>query len=141
MIGRLVQQQDIGLLHQGFGNRQAFAPATGKAGCIGGKILEAGTAQRFADASFPLRWRSGDALEGGFKDRPHGCSGHKFGLLRHVGEPRALARCYLAAVGLDIAGENPQQRRLARAIGSDKPDAGALFDRERDIAQERVGPK
>ena len=54
MIGRLIEQQDVRLLHQGFCDRQAFAPAAGEAGCIGGKILKAGAAQGFTDASLPL---------------------------------------------------------------------------------------
>ena len=31
MIGRLVEQQDVRLLHEGLGNRQALAPAAGQA--------------------------------------------------------------------------------------------------------------
>ena len=72
MIGWLVQQQHIGLLHQGLGNRQALAPAAGKARGIGGEILKARPPQRFSDTPFPLRRRSGDALERGFENSAHG---------------------------------------------------------------------
>ena len=141
MIGGLIQQQNIGLLHQRLGNRQALAPATGKAGCIDGKILKARSPQCFADASFPLGRRRGDALKRSFENRAHGGSGRKFGLLRNVAQPRALAGCHLTAVRFDLAGENAQQRRLARTVGSDQSDARALFNREGDVAQKGISPK
>jgi hypothetical protein len=62
MISGLVEQKHIGLLHQGLGNGQAFAPAAGEAPGIGGEIVKAGTPQRFRDAPFPLCRRYGDAL-------------------------------------------------------------------------------
>ena len=68
-------------------------------------------------------------------------AGGKFGLLRNIAQPRALARRDLAAIRLDLARENAEQRRLARAIGSDQSDASALFDGEGDVAQKRVGPE
>ena len=141
MIGWLIQEQHIGLLHQGLGDRQTLAPAAGKAGCICGEVFKARPPKRFSDTPFPLRRRSGDTLERCFENSAHGGSGHELGLLRNIAQPRALARRNLAAVGVDLPGEDAQQRRLTRAIRSDQTDAGALFDREVDVAQQRLGPE
>ncbi len=141
MIGRLIQQQNIGLLHQRLGNRQPFAPATGKAGCVDGKIFKARSSKCFADASFPLGRRGVDALKRSFKNRAHRNSGRKFGLLRNVAHPRALAGCNLTAVWFDLARENAQQRRLARAIGADQSDARSLFNRKGNIPQKGISSK
>ena len=75
------------------------------------------------------------------QNRAHCGAGCEFGLLRDVTQPGSLAGCHLAAVGLDLAGENAKQGRLTRTIGSDQTDAGALFDGEGDVAQKRVGPE
>ncbi len=108
MIGWLIQQQNIRLLHQRLGNRQAFAPAAGKAGCVDGKILKAGSSKCFADAPFPLGRRCGDTLKRSFKNCSHARARSKFGLLCNVAQPRALAGGNLTTVGFDLAGENAQ---------------------------------
>ena len=72
MIGWLVQQQNVGLLHQGLGDGQALAPAAGKAGRIGGKSSKPVRPSVSRDAPFPLVPGHGDALERSFENRAHG---------------------------------------------------------------------
>src|ERR1700722_10007357 len=116
MIGWLVEQQNIWLLHQGLGDCQALAPPAGKARRIGSKILKAGPAERFADTSVPLRRRRRNALERSFEYSAHRGPSRKLRLLCNKAQPRALACSDFSAVRLDLTREDAQQRRLTRAI-------------------------
>ena len=53
----------------------------------------------------------------------------------------AAVQAARAAVGLFAAGENPQQRGLAAAVGPDQPDAVAGAHLERHAVQNRLGAK
>src|SRR5207244_1147712 len=53
-------------------------------------------------------------------------------LLRHATHAQAAARDEFAFVRRFDAGENAHQRRFARAVGADQPDALALIQPERD---------
>src|ERR1700722_15260697 len=141
MIGWLVEQQNIWLLHQGLGDCQALAPPAGRARRIRRKILKAGPDERFADTSLPLRRRRCNALERSFEHSAHRGPGGELRLLRNKAQPRAFARSDLSAVRLDLTREDAQQRRLTRAVRANQTDARALFDREGNVAQKRVGPK
>ncbi len=57
-------------------------------------------------------------------------------LLRERPETHGRAAPDLAARRLELAGEQPQQRRLARAVDADEPDAVARTEPPRDVLQE-----
>jgi hypothetical protein len=52
--------------------------------------------------------------------------------------PRALGEGQLAAVALGLTGEDPKQRRLARAVGPGERDAIAALDLEGDALEQQV---
>ena len=72
MVRGLVQQQDVGLLHQCFGDSEPLSPSAGERVAVGVKILEAGAAERLSQARLPLVGWNGGALERGFDHRAHG---------------------------------------------------------------------
>ena len=51
-----------------------------------------------------------------------------------------LAQRHLSGIRINRAGENLQQRRLARAIWPNQSDAVPLGDGEGDVAKERSAP-
>ena len=57
-------------------------------------------------------------------------------MLREVGDRRAAAADDRARVGLLDPGEQPQQGRLARAVGADDPHAGAGLDEEVEAVED-----
>src|SRR5690606_14256406 len=58
------------------------------------------------------------------------------GLLRDVGDAHAAGVDDAAGVGLAGPGDQPQQRRLAAAVGTDDADPVALVDPEGDVGQD-----
>ena len=55
-----------------------------------------------------------------------------------VAEGRVAPEDDRAAVGLDLLGDDAQERRLAGAVGRDEGDAIADRERERDVLEERI---
>ncbi len=117
MVGRLVQQQDIGRGRQHARQRRAAGFAAGDI-CgvfvaakpellqhiVGLIVVVAG-----AEASFDIGKR--------------GCEACKIRLLRQIADGRAGLHETAAAVGLDEPGRDLQQRRFARAVTADQTDA------------------
>src|ERR1017187_6983362 len=54
MVGRLVEQQNVGLLYQGFGDSQSLSPSPGQLGSLLLEVFEAGAAQGLAGACLPF---------------------------------------------------------------------------------------
>ena len=59
-------------------------------------------------------------------------------VLRQVADARAAGAGQLALVGLALAGEDAQERRLAGAVGADEPDALARLDGEADLVEDEL---
>ena len=60
-------------------------------------------------------------------------------VLREVGEPHGRAALDRAGVGLELAGQQLDQRRLARAVDADERDAVARAEPPGDAARARAG--
>jgi hypothetical protein len=74
------------------------------------------------------------------KDRLHERSWRKLGhVLREIGSPGAAAPGEVARVGVEVAGEDLEQRRLAGAVGADQPDPVGRADGEAGLPQEDLG--
>ena len=84
MVGRLVQQQNIGLLDERFGDRQAFFPAAGERGGGNFIIFEAGAAEGFRSAKSEIGFRHAGFFERGFDHGISGFSGGEFRDLRNA---------------------------------------------------------
>ena len=117
MVGRLVQQQDIGRGRQHVRQRRAAGFAAGEMRgvfvAVKPELLEqiAGLVVVVARAETGL-----DIGQRGGKAR-------KIGLLRQIADGRAGLHEAAAAVGLDQAGRDLQQRRFAGAVAADQADA------------------
>jgi hypothetical protein len=58
MVSRLIEQQNVRLLHQRFDNGQALAPAAGERGRFGVQIGEAGAPKDFRDPREAFTFRN-----------------------------------------------------------------------------------
>ena len=67
-----------------------------------------------------------------------GAIGREMRLLFQVAQPRGRMDLARAGIGLVFAGENPQERGLAAAVGTNQADAVARADLEGDAAQDRL---
>jgi hypothetical protein len=148
VVGRLVEQQQVGLQEQRAGQRHAHPPAAR----IGGqrprlrRLVEAepgqdrrGARRRGigADGDQPLVDLGGAVGPGVVLQRgeqrgafgvggQHGVEQRALAarcLLRDMAEARAGREPDVAAIGLDVADDRLQQRRLARAVPPDQPEA------------------
>ena len=125
MVGRLVEQQNVGLRRQHPGERRAARLAAGKVF----RIFRAGQAQlveQIMRAVIGRRWGRGRRRHSRTDVRKAG----KIRLLRQIAHGRVGLEEAPAVVGLDLAGGDFQQRRFARAIASDKTEPVAALDGE-----------
>ena len=132
MVGRLVEQQDFRLGREGPHERGAPGLAAGKrsrppVGIDPELLHQRPRAIGIVLLAEPAENIFGDVLEG-----------RKVGLLLQIGHARAWLGEAGAAVGLDIAGGDLEQRRFARSIAPDEGDALPWRDRQLGAVQQRV---
>ena len=147
VVCRLVEQQDVRIGDEGFGNRKALAPAAAQArrfavhaGIAAAVVFrKAGATECFAKALLALTGRDGGAIQSLFDVLAHGDARSEIGDLMHVADTGALAKRDFAGVGLVLGAENGEQRGFACAIGPDQADTVAIVDGERDTVEERIG--
>src|SRR5271166_476537 len=129
------------MLNQGFDQSEALLPASGKFGGWGVEVVETGAAQVFGEAGAALGCGEAAAIKGGFDDGADGGIGRKTGILLNVTEAGAFAGGDFPAVGINLAGEDAQQRGFAGTIGADQADAIAFGDGEGDVLEKGLGPE
>ena len=171
MVGRLVEQQDVGLGQQQLGQRHAPLLAARELRDIG---VARRTAQR-VERLLHLRIEVPQALRldlvlqlghlvGGLvgvvggdlvvavdqrlllRHALHGVAQHvlagvELRLLRQVADAHALGRPGLADEVLELARHDLEQRRLARAVQAHHADLGAGEERQRDVLQDLLAPR
>ena len=167
VVGGLVEQQQVGRTHQRAGQLQAHAPATRKA--VDGRVellnLEAqphqqGLRTRAGIEGVGLGQRGvsvGDgmavaallgACQGGLSlgeagvalDHEVGGGLRRFGhRLRHLGHAPVGGHLGVAAIGMQFAGEQGEQRRLARAVVPHQGDLLAGLQGEGDVIEDHLG--
>ena len=138
VVGRLVQQEHVGVARQLAGDRDPLLPAGGQPVHGAAALREAPPAQRERQAAGPL-----GLVDRGQRGGQHvldGQSGREDGILRHVAEPDAAADRARAPVGRLEAGQDPQQRGLARAVGAHETRTIAVEESEGQLVEERPGP-
>ena len=132
VVGRLVEQQQVRPALQQLGQVQAVALAAGEVAdallLVGAAEVEAGDVGARVDVALaddqPVL-AAGDGL-------PDRLLGLEVGAhLVDVGHLDGVADAQRAAVGLLLAGDHAEQRRLARAVGADHPDDAAGRQLER----------
>ncbi len=68
----------------------------------------------------------------------HRASGHLFDVLAKVADGQLLRHEDFAVVGVLLAGDHPEERGLARAIGTDEPDLFTGIELERGVDEENL---
>ena len=131
MVGRLVEQQDVGRGRQHPRQRRAAGLAAGDMRGVFvavqpellQQIARLIVVVAGAEAGLDIGQRRGEAAE--------------IRLLRQIADGGARLHEAAAAVGLDQAGGDLQQRRFARAVAADQADALARRHRQFDARQQR----
>ena len=141
MIRGFIQQQDVGRLHQRLHDREALLPASGQRGGFLLEVHEARTPQGLSKTRAPLRLGHCGAFQCSIDHRPHRVSGPEFGFLLHVTQADSFADGDFSVIRIFGARENSQKGGLARAIGTDEPNAISLGDSKGNVLKERIGSK
>ncbi len=169
MVGRLVEQQQVGLVEQQLAQRDAAALAAGELGDVGIVGRAAQRVHRLVDLAVEIPQARGldlvlqfGHLVGGLvgivhrqfvvaiEDRlllgdaqhdvlAHGLAGVELRLLLEVADPRALGDPGLAVIFLVEAGHDPQQRRFAGAVDAEHADLGVGIERQMDVIEHLAG--
>ncbi len=128
-----------GAPHQGLRDRQPLAPAAGERRGGRRRVGEPAPAEGRLDARRARRLVERGVVERGLEHRRDGPGAGRRRMLRDVGEPRQAAQRHRSGVGGLEAGEDPQQRGLAAAVGPHQADAIALVHPERELGEQRRG--
>ena len=131
MVGRLVEQEDVGGGRQHPRDRRA--PRFAAREVL--RILAAVEAELFHEIVRRVRIVAGP--EPGFHIGERRRKAGEVRLLRQVAHGGAGLHKACAAVGLDQSGGDLEQRRLARAVAADQTDALAGRDRQLDAVEQR----
>ncbi len=135
VVGRLIEQQQVGLAHELAGQGKPFAPAAGKMiGPLIG-IAETDLRQRDRRPGFALVILDRLAGKRGQKHRADAQTGSERVVLGQVTDARAAPQGTRAGVGLLKAGQQFQERRFAGAVRSDQPQALAVVQIEGQIGE------
>ena len=164
VIGRFVEQQQVGRTHQCPGETEAHAPAAGKRGgrslLIGGAKAEPGQQCRrtgVGGVAVHLLIVGVGAADGGavaigvgtqdlalgvpksriaVEHQVEGRSLQVAEILRHMSDDPVFRDGGLAGLGRQFAAQQRQQRAFAAAIGADQADAMARVERRRSLLQQ-----
>ena len=131
MVGRLVEQQDVGRRRQHARERRAARLAAGE---VRG-VLAAVEPELLQEIARLVAVVAG--AEAGLHIGERRCGAGEIGLLRQIAHGGARLQEARAAVGLDQPGGDLEQGRLARAVAADQADALAGRDRQLDAGEQR----
>ena len=126
MVGGLVEQQDVGRGRQHPRQRRAAGLATGDVGWVF-VAMQAELFQHIAGLIVVVARR-----EAVFDIGQRGRKAGKIRLLRQITHGRTGLHEAAAAVGIDEAGRDLEQRRFARAVAADQANAFGRRYRELD---------
>ncbi len=143
MVGRLVEQQELGLEREREGERRALhLPARGGGGIE--VLVHLETVQVLGEAR--LETPSFAIILKMSMDRRHGSQEQarvqrrrvqQLRLLLHQRHGKAVALFQFAVIERRRAGDDAEERGLAGAVAADQPDALARLHRERSTVEER----
>jgi hypothetical protein len=136
MVGRFVEQQHVRVPDQGPGERRAPALAAGQRAEL--PVCRQANSRQHRRDPVPGRCvlAAGCAQAGG-DVVGHGLAGRRRRVLGQVGDGRARLEEALAAIGLDGAGQELEQGRLARAVAPDQAGAHAAAQAEGQALEQR----
>ncbi len=106
MVGGLVEQQQIGCLHNGRRNRQPLAPAAGERLRLGIEVLEASASQRLRFACIPFAFGNTGFRQRGADHGTHRVAGLELRVLVNVAEAHAFAHGHFTGVRFAPSSQN-----------------------------------
>ena len=141
VIGRLVQQQEVGLEREGQRERGALPLAAGRR-LRRGRLVETEAMQELDEPrlrappfALVVNGVESAAQREAFAQRRRARQ-HRF--LLHEHDRQAVPRLDLPVVELTQPGDDLQQRRLARAVAADETDALAFADDDAGAVEQRM---
>ncbi len=137
MVGGLIEEKNVGLADQGFGNGQALAPTAGEGSGGGFEVEKSCSAENFGHAGETLGFGDFFFAESLFDDGANGVACGEFGDLFDEMQAGALADGDVAAIRGNAATEHFHQGGFAGTVGADNADAVAFGDGEGDFLEER----
>ena len=137
VVGRLVEQQQLGLAHQLARDGEPLLPAARERLRLLRLVREAGPSHRDGDLAVALVRVEPLVRERLAQHRADARARLERGVLRHVADAQALACGARARRRRLEASEDLQQRRLARAVRAHEADVVVLEDAEREALEER----
>ncbi len=145
VVRRFVQQQHVGLQRQSPRDGQPLALAAGERGGLPPEFLKSNPAQRHLrrklDLVLIVELRRRVVLHGLDHGGQNGGPFREPIRLRDVRHADAAADGQRAAVGGFQAGDDLEQRGLARAVGADEGQPLLFIDADADAGEERAGAK
>src|SRR5687768_5159227 len=132
MVGGLVEDENVGLRRQHTGESGPPRLAAGEHRWM----LAAGQPERRQQILRAVKLVAGREPRLHISERA--AEAPEIGLLREVADRGALARGALAAIRLDQAGGDLQQRRFAGAVAADKRQAVTIVDGKLDAREKRL---
>ncbi len=137
VVGGLVQQQHVGVLHERGGEQHAAARA-GRQRLERRVQVEREVVRRLVDARLDLpRALAGRGAAGVVQPLAHRAAHVERHVLLQHRHAHALRAHDLARVRGQLAGEQAQQRGLARAVASEQAEALARLDLQRGAVEQR----
>src|SRR5262249_48821679 len=120
MVGGLVEEEDVGVGGELGCEGEAASPSAGErlGGDGGVGVGEAGAPEGLVDAGIALERLEMIGGDGGGDDVVRRGGGWELGLLRDVPDAGVAAKRDGATVGLDLSGEDFEERRFSRAGAS-----------------------
>jgi hypothetical protein len=139
MVGRLVEDQQVGLERQGASDRDPFSPASGERADATVERVETEPSEGASGAPVAIglgERQGGERVEDRRLDRRLEVERR---VLLDEGDARAFADRSRPRVGLFEPGDDPEQRRFSGAVRPDETDPVAGADAEGDPGEERSG--
>ena len=135
MVGRLVQQQDVGFRRQHAGQSGAPRLAAGQVA----RVLGAGQPELFQQVACAVLVGAAASGQAGFDILQRGREAGKIGLLWQIADGGAGLGEAPAGIRLHQARGDPQQGRFAGAVAADQADPVAGGNRQTGTGQQRRG--
>ena len=139
MVGGFVEEEDVGMLDEGFDNRQTLLPAAGEVGGLRIEIFKTGAAQGLSKARATLRAGDAATVERGLDHCANCGSRLESGILLDIGQAGALADGDFAGVGVNLTGKNSEESGFAGTVRADQADAVSFRNDEGNFLEERIG--
>jgi hypothetical protein len=138
VVGGLIEQEYVGMLHQRLYDCETLLPAARQLGGVRFEIFKTSSAESLGKARPALRSGHTTTIESAFYHRTHRGARFKSRILLDAGEACPFAKRYFPAVGSDFASQNAEQSGFAGSVWANQSDTVPVRNGERNILEKRV---